>query len=190
MTEGTVFYTTGWNRLTRRPVADHEWITAGEARDLYEQFAGLDVVDAAVVDPNGVPQQRWVVGIGTSGGVRVSFFDAHNTIWRQVDWDLIDGRLWRWITIDYSYPNQAQTWRQGDAINSVETHVRPDDTGKIVVHDRRKPRSEGRRVTRLSGRSLDTYWLERPVFGDWGTLVDPGPSAYEVAGFEQTAPAT
>lgn len=28
-----------------------------------------------------------------------------------------------------------------------------------------------------------------PAFGDWDALADPGPSAYEVAGFEQTAPA-
>ena len=141
-----------------------------------------------VVAPTRRAADKVERGIGISGGVRVSFFDAH-TIWRQVDWDLIGGRLWRWITIDYSYPDQAQTWRHGDAISSVETHLWPDDTGKIVVHDRRTPRAEGCSVTQLSGRSSDRYWLERPTFGDWDALADPGPSAYEVAGFEQTAPA-
>jgi hypothetical protein len=58
MTDSTAFYTTDWNLITRRPTADHDWIDEGRAKNLYVDMLGLDVVDAAEVDGDGVPRQR------------------------------------------------------------------------------------------------------------------------------------
>lgn len=187
MTDNTVQYTTEWNRITRRPIAGHTWIDEARARDLYDGMKGLDVVDAETVDDTGVPVQRWVLGIGTSGRIRASFFTLYNTIWRQVDWNWIDGRLWRWTTVDYTYPTQDRKWRQGEATSTVQSTVLPDGTGHLLTVDPAKPRDEQRHYADLIGRSSDTYWLDRPVFGDWAALADPGPSAYEVAGFDRSA---
>lgn len=187
MTDSTVFYTTDWNLITRRPTADHDWIDEGRAKNLYVDMLGLDVVDAAEVDGDGIPRQRWSLGIGTSGRIRASFFTPQNTLWRQVDWNAIDGRLWRWVTVDYTYPTETQTWAQDEWVRKVEATVEPDGQGDILTVDPSKPAAERRQYTDFSGRARDSYWLDRPEFGDWRDLADPGPSAHEVAGFSQLA---
>ena len=186
MTDGTIYYTKRWVFTTRKPFPGEEWLSPETARSVYEEVGSLDAVDAHQVDAQGVPIQRWVLGFSTAGGVRASFFTEQGALWRQIDWKSIDGRLWRWITVDYTYPDDTRSWRQDEWIHKVEARVNPDDNGEIISLNPKLPRSEGRKLTRFTGRSFDKYWLDRPAFGDWTSLTDPGPSAYEVAGFDQS----
>lgn len=180
MTED-VLYTARWNGITRRPVADYEWLDAAGAEELYSTGSGLEVVEAANLDAEGVPRPRWVIGLGASGRVRVRFFDKDTTLWRLVDWDNVNGRLWRWITYDYTYPSSDQQWSEKDSVLTEKASVQSDGTGYVVSID--KTTKPGRRLkTEFTNRGLDAYWIDYPRFGEWAELIEPGPSAYEVAG--------
>lgn len=177
-----VLYTTRWNGITRRPVADHEWLDADAARERYG-VNDLDVVDAVTRDADGTPKPRWVMGIGQSG-VRVQFFDAQMNVWHMVDWDRVDGRLWRWLTYDWEYTDATQSRAQRDAAVRAEAMIRPDGNGDIEIRDQRTGQTL---ETEFSGMASEVYWLDYPEFGDWAALADPGPSAYEVAGRQAPA---
>jgi hypothetical protein len=174
-----VLYTTRWNGITRRPVAGHEWLNDQAARKLYES-KDLEVVDASRRDADGTPKPRWVIGISQSG-VRVQFFDEQMNTWHMVDWDRVDGRLWRWLTYDWEYSDATRHWEQKDATLDAEAMVRPDGNGDIEVQDRRTGQTF---ETEFSGRASEAFWLDYPEFGGWSALAEPGPSAYEVAGRE------
>lgn len=188
MTDGDLLYTTSWNNLTRRPIAGHEWVEPARARELYESFADLTIVDAATRDQDGVPAPRWVIGTGTSARFRVQFFDANTTLWRLVDYDWIDERLWRWITYDYTYADLTRQRLVNDAIGTHKSAVKPDGTGTLTTITTDGNSRPTRQATKFAGRAREDYWLDRPAFGHWSTLTDPGPSAAEVAGIEAPVP--
>ena len=176
-----VLYTDRWNDITRRPALGHEWLDVDTASSRYQSTTGIDVVDAPDRDTQGVPRPRWVLGIGTSGRVRASFYTPAHSLWRQIDYDWTEGRLWRWITVDYTYPNDTDTFTEDEAVLDVQAEVRPDGTGDLAVVDRSTTPMR-RLVTEFVGMARDTYWIDVPEFGNWAGLANPGPSAYEVAG--------
>jgi hypothetical protein len=124
-----------------------------------------------------------VIGFGTSAGVRVQFFTPLGTLWRLIDYDFVDARLWRWITVDYQYPSDSKHWQQNEFAREIETSVRPDGTGDFTIVDTTDPTSTPTTSSvPIEVPVRDSYWLDRPAFGDWDRLADPGPSAWEVAG--------
>ncbi|WP_460706490.1 hypothetical protein [Myceligenerans halotolerans] len=174
-----MFYTTSWNDITRLPSGDSAWTPEDEARRLYEKKAGLTIVDASKCDADGAPFPRWVLGFGASRRVRAQFFDEHMTLVHMVDWNWIDGRLWRWLTYDWTYPNTTQHWEQNESVARALSGIEPDGTGYIeLLH--KQPRRE--LDIEFTDRAQDSYWVDYPEFGDWAALADPGPTALEVAG--------
>jgi len=180
-----VLYTTFWSQKTRVPPPEVGWLDQEQARAQFGK-GDLQVVDAVHRDADGLARPRWIIGLGTSGRVRVRFFDEHTTLWRLVDWDNVEGRLWRWITYDYTYASTDQQWSEKDSVLTEKASVQSDGTGYVVSVD--KSTSPGRRhKTEFTDRASDAYWLDYPQFGEWAVLAQPGPSAYEVAGREAPA---
>lgn len=181
-----VRYTERWNNLLMRPAGGCSWLAPKTARDLYETKPGPGVmVVGGTEDPQtGDLVARWVLGFGTSSGVRVQLFNEHGTLTRVIDYDGIDGRLWRWVTIDYLYKNDTQRWSQRESILTIDTTVRPDGQGYFSTVDKQDSSSPRpvRESMEIEVPVLDSYWVDLPAFGDWGRLADPGPSAWEIAG--------
>lgn len=163
-----VLYTTRWNILTRRPIAEHSWITEEEARRRYEANEGVEIVEAAERDERGNPRARWV--IGAYAGFRVQFLSPAGSVLRLVDWDLIDGRLWRWVTVDYNYPDDNRRYEMAESLLTIKTSARPDGTGSMSVSNKELEQTD---VTHFSDVATDSYWMDVPAFGDWDRLTDP-----------------
>lgn len=188
MTDDRVLYTTRWNVITRRPHAGHDWVDPTNAERLYESPEGIIAVDARFRDADGLPAPRWVIGVGTSRRFRVQFFDSNTTIWRLVDYDWIGQRLWRWITVDYTYDGPISKKLMSDAVRTREAAVEVDGSGDLTIVEKGDDGPGSRQVTEFSGRASNAYWLDRPKFGDWSALAQPGPSAEEVAGIDAPVP--
>jgi hypothetical protein len=197
-----VRFTTRWNAMTSQPIEGHEWISEDQARQLVAGNEFVDVVDFTVTDDDGVDRPRWVIGItslrGVAGGARVEFYDVHGTCWRVVDYDLLEGRLWRSSVTDRHYqagipaPDDftssldTQRWKTDEAIRTERATVNPDGTGVLKIRDRTTGEKS---LTNLSGLDVAAHWLDVPVFGDWDALTDPGRSATEIAqGVSSRAP--
>jgi len=168
---GDVLYATRWSTKTRLPTPDSRWLEEDEARAIYESGASmLEVVDAAVRDEAGVPRARWVLGLGPSGRVRAQFFTPAGSIWRSTDYDVVDGRLWRWISDDYTYPDDARRYVEFESTGHITATFRPDGTGTIDFIDHSKPDVDRARLTEAP---VAGFWMDRPVFGQWDQLADP-----------------
>lgn len=179
----TVRYTERWNDLLLQPIGGYEWIDASAARDLFENEPerGVMVVGGSEHELTGEFKPRWVLGFGA--GVRVQFLDERGSLVRLIDYDVVEGRLWRWVTVDYVYRDAEQRWSRRDAVQKIETTVRPDGRGYLTTHDKTDPAS--RRLTNTVEIVVpvkESYWLDWPAFGDWAGLATPGPSTWEVAG--------
>ena len=165
-----VLYTTRWNDWTRRPIGGHRYLTEPEARQLYNgDSEGLEFVDAAVRDDEGLPHARWLLGI-SDAGVRAQFFTPAGSIWRSTDYDLIEGRLWRWITRDYTYPDDTRRYDQDESTMMIESAFRPDGTGTVDLDDPAKPDVDR---AHLEDAPVSGFWMDRPAFGHWDQLADP-----------------
>jgi hypothetical protein len=132
-TTGTIRYTTRWNDLTNRPSADHDWIDEGQARDRFERNEFIDVVESSTIGSDGLVYPRWVMGIaglrGVAGGARLEFHDGQGSIWRAVDYQIVQGRLFRSNVADFAYSTDRQRWEMSEATAGVEVTVDPDGTG-------------------------------------------------------------
>lgn len=183
-----VRYTGKWNGLMLQPIGGYDWLETDEARALYEMRPGpgVMVVGGDTTGNDFVP--RWVIGFGVGPGVRVQFYDPLGTRVRLVDYDGVGNRLWHWITKDQVYPNTTQRWHENESVMTVKTSIKPDGIGHITTVDKSDPSSTRpvRSSTPIEVLVRDSYWLDRPAFGDWSALADPGPSAWEVA--EQPVP--
>lgn len=179
-----VRYTERWNSLLMQPIAGCDWLSEKDARSLYEERPGPGVMVVGGTETQaGDFLPRWVIGFGVGPGVRVQFFDEQGTLRRLIDYDGIEDRLWRWITVDYTYRDGVQRWSQRENIQKVKTSVNPDGTGWITTQEKADPRARPVvTTTEILVPVQDSYWLDRPAFGDWAALAAPGPSAWEVAG--------
>lgn len=186
-----VMYTTHWNRLTRAPIADHEWIGADEARIRSSDGELIVAVDAAVIDEEGLPIPQWVLGFHFPGGIRLSFYDQNTSEKSAIDWDLIDGRLWQKVTYSFDYPGEERQWLLNQSLATCRTTIKLDGTGWVSVSTRDSPdQRRAKKVTsRITGRASFGRWIDFPEFGQWDELTTPGPSAYELAGLTTTGKA-
>ena len=189
MKGGDVHYTTHGIGGTRRPDHGSGRLSSVAARQLYENHEDLNIIDAADADPHGTLRPRWTIEL-TGPDARVQLFDRHGALWRRVDHTEIDGRLWRRSTCDYTYPDDTKRWEQTEIMLEVQSVIHPDGTGSLTILDRTECRPGTWLVSRYSGRAVNDYWIDRPAFGDWGALNNPGASAYEVAGSEAAARAS
>ena len=179
---GPVRYCTRWNDITRRPIDGYEWIDDGEALRRFERDEFIDIVDGTYVDDDGLPLPRWVIGVSGlqngSGGARVQFLDKHRSIWRTVDYDVVQGRLFRTGIADNTYPDDQQRWGQSQAVSTADLIVNLDGSGDIET----RTRATGERsTTELTGLDVSAFWIDIPEFGDWDALTDPGRSASKIA---------
>ena len=178
---GPIWYCTRWNDLTRRPIAGYEWINERQARDRLERNEFIDVVESSTIGSDGLVNPRWVMGIaglrGVAGGARLEFHDGQGSIRRAVDYQIIQGRLFRSNVVDFAYSTDQQRWEMGQAIAGVEVTVDPDGTGTVE----RWEASGDQELTEFTGLDVSGHWLEVPEFGDWDALTDPGRSATEIA---------
>lgn len=165
----SVRYTTRWVSKVRKPFPGHSWLTDEEARGAYASKTGLDVVDAVSSDADGNPIPRWVIGAGASGRIRVSFFTPGGSNWRTIDYDAIDGRLWRWICWTYVYPDQDTRYRLTEATRVIKEEFRPDRTGSVQFDERDGLLNKAT----FTDAPVDGFWLDRPAFGDWTNLANP-----------------
>ena len=130
------------------------------------------VVDAAEKRPTGDPQYRWVLGFSASDNptVRAQFFTPSRSLWRLIDYNNIDGRLWRWITLDYSYPDDSRRYSQFECTALYTSVFNPDGTGVVKINDKSAPEIS---QTTVSDAPVDGFWLDFPQFGDWANLSNP-----------------
>ena len=178
---GPVWYCTRWNDLTRRPIAGCEWISEGQARDRFERNEFIDIVESSTIGSDGLVYPRWVMGIaglrGVAGGARLEFHDGQGSVWRAVDYQIVQGRLFRSNVVDLVYSSDQQRWEMDQAIRGVEVTVDTDGTCAVESWEA----SGDQKLTEISGLGVSGHWLDVPEFGDWDALADPGPSASEIA---------
>ncbi|WP_182113858.1 MULTISPECIES: hypothetical protein [unclassified Actinotalea] len=169
MTE--VLYTSRWNPLTGRPAMKHRWLPEDEARRAFESGSGIiTIVDAATRGDGDVPRPRWVIGAGAKGRVRVQFFTPGGAVWRQIDYDDIDGRLWRWICITYVYPDDQTRYMRLQATRILTEEFRPDGTGRVKDDSKLEPNVD---AYTLTNAPVGAFWMDRPDFGNWEGLTNP-----------------
>lgn len=169
---GPILYVTAWNDMTRKPLGGgHRWLEVDEARARYDvSHEHIEVVEASRRDHLDRPVPKWTISLTPGIGARVQFYTDAGSIWRLIDYDVIDGRLWRWITADYIYPDDDRRHNFRDATQMVTSEFRPDGTGTIDIDDKSQP--EVARA-RLTDAPVNGFWLDWPTFGDWEHLNDP-----------------
>lgn len=169
-----VLYTTRWVDTTRKPAPGHRWLSVEEARDAwnagYEARGLVTVVDAVKRDEDGNPRARWVIGGSSTGRVRVRFFTPGGSVQRSTDYDVIDGRLWRWISVTYVYPDQENRYYEFQTLRKITEEFRPDGTGTVEFDEKDESVLH---TARLTGAPVSGFWLDRPEFGDWSHLTNP-----------------
>lgn len=173
-------YMNQWNELTLRPVASEPYLDEAEARARYEgggdAFEVIPEPDAAT----GVP--AWSMRVYTGDGAfRVQHYNAAGSISRVTGFRRYDGRLFHDEVIDFFYPDQENRYDQSESTAHVTAYIKPNGTSKVISTNV-EPGKET--VEEYRGVPIDSYWAERPVFGDWEKLADPnyGDSAAQESG--------
>ena len=165
-----VLYTTRWVDTTHKPAPGHRWLSVDEARAAYQGRTPLETVDAVERDEDGNPRARWVIAFGASGRVRVQFFTPGGSVQRSTDYDVINGRLWRWISRTFVYPDPDNRYMRSQAVRKITEKFRPDGTGTVEFDEK----DDGiLHTARLTGAPVNGFWLDRPEFGDWSNLTNP-----------------
>ncbi|MGN8247326.1 hypothetical protein ACTHAM_001500 [Cellulomonas soli] len=145
------------------------WIDAAEAQQRYESSASA----FTAVGTDGVsPRPRWALTVAVNRCVRVVFLDPHRTRTRSVDYDWREGRLWRWITTDFEYPDRDRRYRRERAVRTTTAVFEPDGSARVQVIDRAVA-ADSKDVLTLEDAPVQGFWLERPAFGQWSDLINP-----------------
>jgi hypothetical protein len=161
-----------WVTNRRAPAPGSQWIDAEQARARYEAGEKFLVLDAERVDDSGRPHPQWIISFGTGvpSAVRVQFYDRHGRLWNLVDYEPIQGRLWRSTTVSYVYRDDEKFYMQSDSTQIEHLTVKPDGTG--FTEFRNKVEGWTERAD-IKDATVDACWLDRPQFGDWANLSDP-----------------
>jgi hypothetical protein len=169
---GPILYVTAWNDMTRKPLGGgHRWLDVDEARGRYDvSHERIEVVEASRRDHLDRPVPAWTIYLRRDVGARVQFYTDAGSTWRLIDYDLIDGRLWRSVTADYIYADDDRRHDFFEATQKVTSKFGPDGTGTIDIDDKSEP--EVARA-RLSDAPVSGFWLDWPPFGQWDELSDP-----------------
>lgn len=168
VTSGGVLYAGRWNERLRKPIKGFGWITPEEAERRYAVRADLVAVDGTV-GPDGELRPRW--SLGFAEGVRARFFTPRGgSIEQSTDDDARDGRLWRWITRRYAYPDDVRFYSRSECVALYTAELQPDGTGFIDVKEKTKNTVDRARTT---DAPVSGFWLDRPEFGHCRDLADP-----------------
>ena len=167
-------YCGSWNAKTRKPLAGEDWLSPEEARSRYEGSvaAQFSVVDAGSTIPGAVSPFVIVFSKSLESlGVRTKFFNAAGSEWRAIDYKYIDGRLFKWIVREQTYPDDENYYKFDGATSYREATFLPDGHGSLGV-DNKKP-GEQPVLAEFRDIPVESYWLDVPAFGNWDQLADP-----------------
>jgi hypothetical protein len=168
-------YVEQWNAKVSLPILDKEWITEDTAREQY-QSRRFDVVPGFVLE--GQEQEPrvpapWVLTVWSEGVSAFTsvFYTPGGSVFRTIEWKDEGERIFKWIVVDYTYADDDAPHRLSDSTMIVNGKFNTDGTGTLTINDKSKPT-----VDRLSMDHVDVSgnWLDRPVFGEWEPLLDPG----------------
>src|SRR5690606_8582973 len=179
----TYLYMNQWNPKLLRPMGEESYLEEAEARSRYE--TGGDAFEV-IPEPDavsGVP--AWSMRVYTGdGSFTVQHYNAAGSISRITGFRLYDGRLFHDEVIDYFYPDQERRYKQFHATAHVTAYIKPDGTSKVISTNV-EPGKET--LEEYRGVPIDSYWAERPVFGEWEKLADPnyGDAAPQESGSQE-----
>ncbi len=162
-------YIERWNFQLRKPVPRTPIFSVDEAVARYARHEPVLVVDGTSGD-DGSHQPRWVMGLGRTG-VRMSFLNLPGSVWRLIDYDARDGRLWRWKTVDYTYASDDRYYALNAPTQVITSKFEPDGTGYIDFDDKSKEVVDRARFE--SAPMVANFWMDWPEFGQWNGLTDP-----------------
>ena len=157
-----------WNYLLDRPIGGQGWIDEAEAQHRYETGGDLfSIVDSRVGD--GVAP-KFVVAASpsrTAPGFRATFLNDAKSIVEMIDYKTVNGRLFKWIFVNYQYPDETTKYQLDQSTMIVEGKTEPNGDGFLTINDKSKPT-----VGEISFRDIpvDDRWLPVPEFGDWENL--------------------
>jgi hypothetical protein len=166
-------YMNQWNSWTLRPIGSEPYLEEAEARDRYENGGNAFEVIPEPDPATGVP--RWQMRVYTGDkSFTVWHFNKYGTITRLVGFrsNIYGGRLFHDEVIDYFYPEEGSDTYQirSKSSSHITVYIKPTGTSKII-YTNVIPGQEY--VEERRGVPIDSYWAERPVFGDWEALANP-----------------
>lgn len=163
-----------WNQLLNQPilVSPYGWVEESAARHRYEEsFEFFCVVNGGAGDGVVVPEFVLGVSPGEEGpSIRVRFFTPGGAIYRTIDYKTVDGRLFKWIVRERTYPDLTSKFTLSQATSMVEGTFEPDGYGSVRFSDKSQPTTQFRE---FRGVPVDSHWMPIPAFGDWQNLTNP-----------------
>ncbi|MCL2849599.1 MAG: hypothetical protein FWE61_06105 [Micrococcales bacterium] len=163
-------YALSWNEITGRP--DPAWLTIDDAQALYERPEGPSfvVVDASRPVGKKAVRAAWRIRFTPDGMVRVSWMDEHGSVLRQSYFETNEGRLFRTRITDRTYPDADQLWMMYEAKvrRTLDFHL----DGAIFIEVHHTGQTDVERGITTADETA--WWLDRPSFGHWAELLDPG----------------
>jgi len=170
-----VAYCIRWNEYLLQPIPmdEGEWISEDEARHRWEESLDpFTVIDLTRTHSSGRPQPHWTLQCA-GGAVSVSHWNAALSDTRVGFYRNIEGRLWSNKASWWDYPDETQKHVYRDAVRRMSLYLKPDGTGTAHIFDAAWSTDELLIRQFDQYRDVDRFWLLRPEFGDWATLVDP-----------------
>ncbi|GAA4625856.1 hypothetical protein [Cellulomonas oligotrophica] len=167
---GSIRYADYWTE--ERANSATTWLDVEEAKRRYETG---DAAFTALVWPRGSEvrgRPRCAINFGQSRRVRVVFLNEHGSRVKTVEYDWRDGRLWRWITTDYEYPNDERRYAFDRATERVTATFEPNGDARVEIVDRVAAPQEKQVIT-FEDAPVQNFWLDRPPFEAWGDLLNP-----------------
>jgi hypothetical protein len=157
-----------WNFLLNRPIADEGWIDDVEAQRRYESGSGLFAAVDARARNGAAP--KFVIEVSPSKvdpGFRAIFLNDAASIVEVITYKTVDGRLFKWISVNYEYPDETTKYELDESTIIVKGKTSPSGDGLLTVNDKSKPT-----VEKISFRDVptDDLWLPVPKFGEWANL--------------------
>ncbi|MBF4635212.1 hypothetical protein ITJ38_12415 [Agreia pratensis] len=157
------------------------WISYDTARARFETTREFFcVMNGEAGDGTVVPDFVLHVGPGVDGpSIRAQFFTPGGAVYRTIDYKSVDGRLFKWIVRERSYPNMTSRYTLSQATTVVEGTFEPDGHASVKFNDKSQPTVQ---LRELNDVPVASHWMPIPAFGDWDSLTDPhlGVLAYEL----------
>lgn len=145
------------------------WIDTAEAE---RRYVSGSASFTAVGRPTGAASPRWALTVAATRAVRVVFLNDHGSRVRSIDYDWREGRLWRWITTDFEYPEQCRRFRREHALRVTTATCEPDGRARAEIVDK-SVSTDLKDVISFEDAPINGFWLDRPGFVSWADLVDP-----------------
>jgi hypothetical protein len=147
-----------WQPRLRQPVKE---LTEDEARTRFEDGPQLGVT--AVAEPGAVPLYTLTMS-GQAQDVRVARYDEHGSVVAQLDWTVVEGRLWLEEAAEWVYPDDGEFHDLGAALAFRSYYFEPD--GTVELRSRLQD-AEAETVEQFSDVDVSDHWTEPLTWGDW-----------------------